>query len=53
MTEAQVRQLRDNIYGPQIESSWDSVRSYWMADVEWLIKNQPADTKEWQERHKE
>lgn len=50
--EADVRQLRDNIYGACTDKNWEASRSFiypngrtggWMApdNIKWLLANQP------------
>lgn len=43
MKEQRVRQLRDNIYGPQSDMNWRNCREHWMRDSEvaWLMAHQP------------
>ena len=47
LTEAEVRQLRDNIFGPITNLGWEGVRDKWMdpTEVKWLIEHQPKETK--------
>lgn len=48
-TEAEVRQLRANIWGDIPQRSWNLIRGTWMkpAEIEWLIKNQPPKKEPW------
>jgi len=45
LTETEIRQLRDNIFGPSKDNNWEACREHWMrpADVAWLLKHQPKD----------
>jgi hypothetical protein len=40
--EKELRQLRDNIYGPQTDRNWESCRENWAKMKQWLIDNQPT-----------
>lgn len=48
-TESEVRQLRDNIYGPQSEKEWQACKHHWLADdqIYWLKRHQPQDVQAW------
>lgn len=43
MSEAEVRKLRDNIYGPSSDGNWDACKENWMRpkEIKWLQDNQP------------
>lgn len=47
-SEAEVRQLRDNIYGRTAEAdkNWEACRDNWMRpdDIQWLLDHQPHKT---------
>lgn len=42
-TEAEVRALRDAIYGPGSDNNWDNCKEAWMRpeNIAWLRANQP------------
>lgn len=42
-TEAEVRALRDNIYGPGTDNNWENCKDDWMTpeNIQWLRDNQP------------
>lgn len=43
LTEAEVRKLRDNIYGVHDDKNWNLCKKNWMRTdaTQWLIRNQP------------
>ena len=44
VSEAEVRRLRDNIYGHHSDQGWDACKAGWMKpeNVQWLREHQPA-----------
>lgn len=41
-TEAEVRALRDKVYGHQTSGEWESVKADWMKpeNIRWLLEHQ-------------
>lgn len=37
--EAELRALRDAIYGPGTDNNWESCKDAWRRDAEWLKNN--------------
>jgi hypothetical protein len=42
--EAEVRRLRDNIYGPCTDNNWENCKDKWMQPerIQWLRDHQPS-----------